>query len=62
MITVKEADKIIFSNIKKFSAIHIPLQEAYGMVLREDLIADRDLPPFHRAHSIASKSVPFLPP
>lgn len=49
MITVKEADKIIFGCIKKLPPCRIPLQEAYGMVLQEDLIADRDLPPFHRA-------------
>ena len=49
MITVEEADKIIFGNIKTFPAVQIPLQDANGMVLREDLIADRDLPPFNRA-------------
>jgi len=49
MVTVEEADKIIFGDIKEFSTVRIPLQEAFGMVLREDLIADRDLPPFHRA-------------
>ncbi|MBN1869737.1 MAG: molybdopterin molybdotransferase MoeA [Candidatus Omnitrophica bacterium] len=35
-------------NIKKFQPVRIPLQDAYGMVLQEDLIADRDLPPFDR--------------
>ena len=49
MITVKEADQIIFGDIKEFSSCRIPLQEAFGMVLREDLVADRNLPPFHRA-------------
>lgn len=49
MITVNEADQIIFDDIKEFPAVRIPLQEAYGMVLREDLTADRDLPPFNRA-------------
>jgi len=49
MITVTEADKIIFSNIKEFPVFRIPIQEAYGMVVREDFIADRDLPPFNRA-------------
>ena len=49
MITVEEADKIIFGDIKTFPAVQIPLQDANGMVLREDLIADRDLPPFNRA-------------
>jgi len=49
MITVKEAQQIIFTDIKKFPTVSIPLQEAYGLVLHEDLIADRDLPPFNRA-------------
>ena len=49
MITVEEADKIIFKDIKEFPPCRIPLQDAYGMVLQEDLIADRDFPPFHRA-------------
>ena len=26
----------------------VPLQDAFGMVLREDLVADRDIPPFDR--------------
>ena len=48
MITVQEADQLIFQDIKKYPSIRIALQEAFGMVLREDLLADRDLPPFHR--------------
>ncbi len=48
MITVEEADTLISQNIKKCPSVRIPLQDAYGMVLREDLIADRDLPPFNR--------------
>lgn len=48
MITVEEADKIIFKDIKEFPSVRVPLQEAFGMVLQEDLYADRDLPPFHR--------------
>lgn len=49
MIAVEEADKIIFGDIKEFPSVQMPLQDAVGMVLREDLIADRDLPPFNRA-------------
>ena len=49
MISVEEADKIVFGDIKILPAVCAPLQESYGMVLREDLFADRDLPPFHRA-------------
>lgn len=48
MITVQEADKLISENIKQRPAVLVPLQDAYGMVLREDLVADRDLPPFDR--------------
>lgn len=48
MITVQEADKIIFQNVKEFSVKRVPLQDAFGMVLQENLAADRDLPPFHR--------------
>lgn len=48
MITVEEADDIISKNVKKFPSLRVPLEEAFGMVLREDLLADRDFPPFHR--------------
>jgi len=48
MITVQEADKIIFKGVKEFPPCHVPLLGAFGMVLREDLLADRDQPPFDR--------------
>src|SRR3990167_8782276 len=48
MIDVAEADSIIAQNIKAFPAVRVPLEQAFGMVLQEDLVADRDLPPFHR--------------
>jgi molybdopterin molybdotransferase len=47
MIDVEEADTILFQNIKTFPAVRVPLQQAFGLVLQEDLVADRDLPPFH---------------
>jgi len=49
MISVQEADKIIFSAVKELPSVRIPLSEAYGRVLHEDITADRDVPPFHRA-------------
>ena len=49
MVSVQEVDKIIAENIRKFPAIEIPLEEASGAILREDIKADRDLPPFHKA-------------
>lgn len=48
MITVEEADRIISQNIKLFPSVRVPLQEAYGRVVHEDLFADRDIPPYDR--------------
>ncbi len=48
MITVEEADQLISKNIQEYPSIRIPLKDAFGMVLRENLLADRDLPPFDR--------------
>lgn len=49
MIDTNEADKIIAKNIPQYPAAGIPLMEAYGRVLKEDIYADRDLPPFNRS-------------
>jgi len=49
MITVAEADKIIIENIKPFGIDERPLEEAFGAVLQEEIVADRDLPPFDKA-------------
>jgi len=49
MISIEEADKIIEKNIRKFPIIEIALEDAHGAVLREDIHADRDLPPFNKA-------------
>ncbi|MEN9333781.1 MAG: hypothetical protein RLY35_961 [Bacteroidota bacterium] len=49
MITVQEA-KTILSNIKmQWGEEHIPLTDATGRYLAEDIMADRDYPPFDRA-------------
>ena len=49
MITVEQAEKIILNEIRDFGIETIPINEALGRVLAEDLFADRDLPPFDRA-------------
>ena len=49
MISVSEADKIISKNIKAFPAEDVILQDAYGAVLQEDIVADRDLTPFTKS-------------
>ncbi len=48
MIAVHEAEKIISQNVRVFPTAASPLHQALGQVLREDIFADRDLPPFHR--------------
>lgn len=48
MTTVEQAEKLIQSQIRNFGAESIPFESALGRVLAEDIIADRDLPPFNR--------------
>ncbi len=49
MVTVHEAESIILKNIVSLPDVRVPLGQAFGRVLREDVIADRDLPSFDRA-------------
>ena len=62
MITVPQADSILEKNPVSCPAIRVPLESAAGCVLREDVVADRDLPPFDRAtmDGIAVNSASFL--
>lgn len=48
MISVKEAEKIVFSHPFKPDHEIIPLQESVDRYLDETVYADRDFPPFHR--------------
>ncbi|WP_369048052.1 molybdopterin molybdotransferase MoeA [Tenacibaculum sp. UWU-22] len=48
MISVKEARHIILQNIQDFGTETIPFVEATGRILKEDVVADRDFPPFNR--------------
>jgi len=48
MITVEEAKHIILKNTQDFGIEEIPFLEAVGRVLKEDIVADRDFPPFNR--------------
>jgi molybdopterin molybdotransferase len=48
MLTPAEAEKLILENITPFHREDCPLLQAHGRVLRADLRADRDLPPFDR--------------
>jgi molybdopterin molybdotransferase len=46
MISVEEALERILSEIRPLPVIHIPLAEALGLVLAEDVVAQEDMPPF----------------
>jgi molybdopterin molybdotransferase len=48
MITPAEAEKLILEAMPPMLREDCPIAEAHGRVLRADLRADRDLPPFHR--------------
>jgi molybdopterin molybdotransferase len=48
MLTPAEAENIILASIPPMPTEDVPLAEAHGRVLRANLRADRDLPPFDR--------------
>lgn len=48
MITVDQAQEIIFKNIIFYGTQKVPLAQAIGRILKEDLHSDRDLPPYDR--------------
>jgi len=49
MISPSEAHRLILHNAKLFPVEVVPLQKAIGRVLREDIISDRDQPPFNKS-------------
>ncbi|MFA5087537.1 MAG: molybdopterin molybdotransferase MoeA [Candidatus Omnitrophota bacterium] len=48
MISVQEAEIAIAKSMPEPAAVECPLSSAHGAVLREDILADRDQPPFDR--------------
>lgn len=48
MLTPAAAEELILKNMPAFPAEDCPLVNAQGCVLREDICADRDLPPYDR--------------
>ena len=48
MITVQEATQIILENAQNTEGGKLPLMQSLGRILREDIVADRDFPPFDR--------------
>lgn len=48
LLSVAEAERIILDHCLSWGTEQVPLPEARGRVLREDMCADRDFPPFDR--------------
>jgi len=48
MISVEEALQIVLNNTQDFGVEEVPFQDSLGRVLKEDILADRDFPPFDR--------------
>jgi molybdopterin molybdotransferase len=48
MISVEQATAIILDNAKRARTVRVPLLKSVGRILREDIFADRDFPPFDR--------------
>ena len=48
MLTPAEAERLILENIALFPVEDCPIGDAHGRVLRAELKADRDIPPFDR--------------
>lgn len=63
MISVEEAYHLIQSNLHQPKETIVSIEDAIGMVLAEDVFADRDFPPFNRVmmDGIALDSSRFVP-
>jgi molybdopterin molybdotransferase len=48
MISVEEAVKLIKTHAPKFSKTSLPIEEAFGKTLAQDIHSERDQPPFNR--------------
>lgn len=48
-LSVANAERLIASHLVVLPSERVPIDSAHGRVLREDIVADRDQPPFHRA-------------
>ncbi|MEY4902507.1 MAG: hypothetical protein RLZZ292_322 [Bacteroidota bacterium] len=48
MISVPDAEALILAQTRDYGIEIVPFQHALGRVLAENIVADRDLPPYHR--------------
>ena len=49
MITFDEAYGIVMANVPRLPAEEVPLDDALGRVLAEDVVSDSDMPPFNKS-------------
>src|ERR1041385_3031164 len=65
MISVSEAIQIVRQQTHALPLEHVPLAEALGRVLAEDVVADSDLPPFDRSqmdgYAVRADDVKYAP-
>ena len=48
MINIQDATEIVLKGATLFNTERVTLENALGRILKEDLFADRDLPPYNR--------------
>ena len=48
MISVENALQTVLNTTQDFGVEEIPFLTSLGRILKEDILADRDFPPFHR--------------
>lgn len=48
MITVRDAERTVLSASKNYGTEQLPFMQSAGRILAEDVLADRDLPPYNR--------------
>ncbi len=65
MISVREAIDIVLKNTNRRAPVSLPVAEAVGRVLAEDVRSDIDMPPFHRSmmdgYAVRSEDVRTTP-
>ncbi|MFL5789039.1 MAG: molybdopterin molybdotransferase MoeA [Flavisolibacter sp.] len=47
-ISVEEAEKIVLDQVRDYGIEKVNIENAVGRILAEDIVADRDFPPFNR--------------
>ena len=49
IVSVEEAQRVVLDSVHRLGAQRVPLLEAVGRVLAEDVVSDIDITPFNNA-------------